>query len=118
MFFSGQPDGISHAWVGWIIPAVCSFGIVGNFLNLTVLAKRTREGVDSLERGALYCMMALAVSDLLFCLLSFTEKFVSKKSLIFYSKDASYFYIVYGNGIQDALIKLSTWLTVIMGVSR
>ena len=97
---------------------MCSFGIVGNLLNLAVLTKRTREGVDSLERGALYCMIALAMSDLMFCLLSFMEKFVSKNSLIFYNKGASYFYIVYGNGIQDVLIKLSTWLTVIMGVSR
>ena len=53
-------DGIGHAWVGWIVPAICTLGIVGNVFNLALLTRRLHEGVDSLEKGALYCMTSLA----------------------------------------------------------
>ena len=40
-----------------IIPSLCLFGILGNLLNLFVLARRMREGVDNMEKGALVGMI-------------------------------------------------------------
>jgi hypothetical protein len=54
-----------------VIPLVCLFGIVGNCLNLfaltsMILAHRTP--MDRMERSATVGLLALAVSDLFFCI--------------------------------------------------
>ena len=49
-------------------PAICLFGIVGNVLNLVVLSrKRLQRSMDRMERSVHLGLVALAVSDLLFC---------------------------------------------------
>ena len=74
-------------------------------------------GVDTMEKGALVGMMALAASDFLFCLVTITGTY-QPAQYKFYEKDFSYFYTLYGNFVQNTLIKTSTWFTVILAVSR
>ena len=70
-----------------------------------------------MEKGALVGMMALAVSDLLFCVVTISGTYLPE-NFIFYEKDFVFYYTVYGNFVQNTLIKTSTWFTVILAVSR
>jgi hypothetical protein len=61
-------------WIDWVVtevlaPAVCLFGAVGNALNLVVLTRRRlRRSMDGLERSVRLGLVALAVSDAMFCI--------------------------------------------------
>jgi hypothetical protein len=51
-----------------LAPSVCIFGAVGNLLNLFILTRRRlRRSMDGLERSVRLGLVALAVSDELFC---------------------------------------------------
>jgi hypothetical protein len=50
-------------------PLICTFGICGNLLNLIVLTrKRLQCSMDRMEKSAHVGLVALALSDLFFCL--------------------------------------------------
>lgn len=69
---------------GAIVPVVCVFGIVGNALNLIVLTrKRVQHSMDDLEKSVHVGFVALAVSDLSFCLLDFAPRFLPEKYMYF-----------------------------------
>ena len=70
-----------------------------------------------MEKGALVGMMALAASDFLFCAVTISGIYLPDK-LIWYEKDFTYYHTLYGNFLQNTLIKMSTWFTVILAVSR
>ena len=70
-----------------------------------------------MEKGALVGMMALAASDFLFCVVTISGTHLDPQ-FIFNHKDFVYFYTLYGNFLQNTLIKTSTWFTVILAVSR
>ena len=70
-----------------------------------------------MEKGALVGMMALAASDFLFCVVTMSGTCL-RPQYIFNHKDFAYFYTLYGNFLQNTLIKTSTWFTVILAVSR
>lgn len=68
----------------YVIPVVCVFGVGGNLLNLVVLTrKRVQHSMDHLERSAHAGFVALAVSDLSFCLLDFASRFLQEKYAYF-----------------------------------
>lgn len=51
-----------------LAPSICIFGAVGNLLNLSILTRRRlRRSMDGLERSVRLGLVALAVSDELFC---------------------------------------------------
>ena len=70
-----------------------------------------------MEKGALVGMMALAASDFLFCVVTMSGTFYLPQYL-FNHKGFVYFYTLFGNFLQNTLIKTSTWSTVILAVSR
>jgi len=52
-----------------VAPLICAFGIVGNLLNLVVLTrKRLQCTMDRMEKSSHVGMVALALSDFMFCL--------------------------------------------------
>ena len=58
-------------------PALCLFGVVGNALNLVVLTRRRlQHSMDGLERSVRLGLVALAVSDAVFCLLYLLATFL------------------------------------------
>ncbi len=101
-------------------PLFCGFGIVGNILNILVLTRRRMQsGSDSgSERAAFMGLIALAVSDLCYCTSAFPKLFYPTKATIFRSGDPKLFYFLYESYILNSFSKISTWLTVIMAVSR
>ena len=70
-----------------------------------------------MEKGALVGMMALAVSDFLFCVVTISGTYLPPE-YYFMQKNFVYFHTLYGNFLQNTLIKTSTWFTVILAVSR
>ena len=71
-----------------------------------------------MEKGALLSMMSLAVSDLLFCLVTVCGMNVPSTKMIYYEKSFSLYYTMYANCLQNILIKTSTWCTVILATGR
>jgi len=58
-------------------PVVCLFGVVGNALNLVVLTRRRlQHSMDGLELSVRLGLVALAVSDAIFCLLYLLATFL------------------------------------------
>ena len=77
-----------------------------------------RDGVDHMEKGALIGMVALAFSDLMFCLITLCDKYLLEDSLLYRTKNASFFFTMYGSYLENTLIKTFTWFTVIMAIGR
>ena len=56
-----------------VAPVICVFGIIGNLLNLVVLTrKRLQTSMDFIEKSSNISFVALAVSDMIFCLVYFS----------------------------------------------
>ena len=71
-----------------------------------------------MEKGALVGMMALAASDFLFCLVAISGTFLPQH-IIFCEKDFAYYHALsVWKFLLNTLIKISTWFTVILAVSR
>ncbi|ELT96128.1 hypothetical protein CAPTEDRAFT_208770 [Capitella teleta] len=104
-----------------IIPAVCVFGILGNVLNLVVLTrKQLKSTMDDMEKSSHLGLVALAVSDFIFCLLSITIHFIIPNKFIFTQKDSIvlFYYFVYYEAVNNIAMLASTWLTVVMALGR
>jgi len=101
-----------------VIPLICLIGIIGNTINLIVLTSIVRnKPMDRMERSATVGLLALALSDLLFCTAVIPLAFVGYVGI----SDRLTFalvYRVYHPAIISTFITSSTWLTVVMAVSR
>ena len=102
------------------LPITCTFGIVGNMINLLVLTrKQLQSSMDRLEKSAHFGLVALAVSDAIFCLLGLVNVLIPEK-LLFTSVDliAAVYFKIYAQPILNIFLLSSTWLTVVMAVGR
>ncbi|KAL8564187.1 hypothetical protein ACOMHN_017456 [Nucella lapillus] len=111
-------EAVSDVIYGFLLPAVCAFGMVGNVLNLTILTRRKlHKSFRTLEQAANLCLISLAVSDLMFCVFAFPTMFLPKNDL-YPTKGVLLMYRVYGTAIINVFIMMSTWLTVAMSLER
>ncbi|XP_052815163.1 FMRFamide receptor-like isoform X1 [Mya arenaria] len=103
---------------GYVLPVVCCSGILGNLMNFAILTRRKlTKSFKRLEKAANYCLIALAISDLCFCLFAFPNSFLPSNDL-FEEKGFLFYYRMYCSGILNIFILTSTWLTVTMSVER
>ncbi len=93
-------------------------GDVETFNKRTGLCFRFKDGVEVVERGSLAGMMALAVSDFFFCLITTAESFLRTHKLVYQTRCLSLYATMYGNYFQNLFVKLSTHITVVMAVYR
>ena len=100
------------------VPILCSCGILGNILTFIVLMKRMNESTEVIEKGLLVGILALAVSDFLFCVVTLFSTYYSDDSMIFKERNLTLFFTLYGEFFQNLLIKISTWITVVMAIYR
>ena len=71
-----------------------------------------------MEKGALVGMMSLALSDLLFCAVTVLGTNTPAAKMIYRKRNFVFYYTLYSNWIQNTLIKISTWFTVILATGR
>ena len=111
---------IAYVINNYVVPSISLFGIAGNVLNLIVLThKQLQCSMKSMERSYNSGLVALAVSDLLFCLLYFLLTFVENK--IFYTPKDSLvmlYYATYKEPLINIFLFSSTWLTMVVAVGR
>lgn len=102
-----------------IAVAVCIFGLIGNIGNLIVLLPQGRHcSMGRIERFAYCGLVALTVSDGLFCLTVIPQSFVEQNAVVHRLDDFRLLYAVYGNALVNVFSMASTWLTVTLAVGR
>lgn len=102
-----------------VLPSVCAFGVVGNLLNLTILTRRKlQKSFRSLEQAANLCLIALAVSDLMFCLMVIPSTFLPKDMRHSSENSLLAVYNLYMTFVINIFIMESTLLTVAMSLER
>ena len=104
---------------GLVIPCIGLIGVVGNVLNLGILSWRSwRRDDDAMEKVALVGLIALAASDLCFCI-TILPNFASwRSSYGFETQSFGLYFRAYGHYFNDIFIKISTWLTMIVATAR
>ena len=112
-------ENVQHILEDIISPLLCCFGVIGNTLNMLVLTRRRMQTSldNTMERSVCVGLIALAVSDFFVCLCSLPEAFLSQ-NVIYSSKSLELFYHMYGMYPRNAFSYSSTWLTVILAMSR
>ena len=78
-----------------ITPIICTFGFLGNVVNIIVLSRlRLLRREARRDGGIHFGLIALAFSDMLFCVSMFPRLMVSESSSIFSDKNFRWFYQV------------------------
>ena len=117
-------DSVYHRkeqWFSVAISVICVFGILGNILNLLVLAShRITSRLDHIGHSVNNGLKALAVSDMLFCVFVFPHSFITTEYVEVVGKKEAYvlYYRLYAVGLINFCQMTSTWLVVIMACSR
>ena len=110
--------GSTLKWFQVLQPIICSMGICGNLLTIVILThKRFCARMAKLEQCANLGMIALAWSDLLFCITVLPHSFVDHHSDQSTSTFGLY-YRVYGISLINTFIMSSTWLLVVLSADR
>ena len=111
---------ITVSWFQVVIPLVCVLGIIGNIFNIIVLTRRRMvSSLDRLGRSAYRGLVALALSDLLFCVTVLTMSvipLVTSDSLVWLH--VVMLYRLHGVSLINLLLMSSTWLVVMTAVTR
>jgi hypothetical protein len=110
---------IEHFLYSKVILVLCIIGILGNILNLIVLTRKSLSTrMDRMEKSAHMGLLALATSDLLFCLAAFPHCLQDREAFEHPTLGFWLIYEVYSGAVLNIFIMASTWLTVAMAVSR
>ena len=100
-----------------LVPTVCLFGIVGNSLTLVVLAFEQLRSAVGAERKVNVWLQALAVSDLLLCVVLLPHGLMTYGGrLIYASFSFQLLYQAYGSAVINNFMLTSTWLTIVSQV--
>ena len=103
----------------FMLPILGSFGVIGNTINLTVFARRSRNpSLFDTERIAVLAFVALAVSDLCFSASLVPLFWYYEQRVLFSCRSFALYYQLYRNFVSDLFIKVSTWLATIVSFSR
>jgi len=101
-----------------VVVTICCFGLVGNAVNLVVLsARRYQAHTGRMQQFARIGLMALAVSDSLFCLSILPHAFVERDPFTS-SVNFSLVFSAYGESVINVFAMIGTWLTVAMATGR
>ena len=113
-------EGIKQYLASVVSPCLCVIGLTGNILNILVLTRRRMQSaIDcSMERAAYMGLIALAVSDMLYCLCTFPDAFMGRQQVVFTSRNFWLYYMICGKYLQNLFSHISTWLTLIMAGGR
>lgn len=113
-------DRVERTLTRVLVPVVSAFGIVGNLLNLIVLTrKRLRRSMDHVEKSAQMGLVALALSDMMVCLVYLVASAVPTRVVYTpYDRLFALYFDTYQEALLNIFLLVSTWLTVTMALSR
>ena len=115
-------ESIKYVLAGVINPTLCVFGLVGNVFSLVVLSRRRMQAAMNatvMERSAHIGLIALAVSDALYCISALLGAVQSRQQAAFRQNDLVRMYIqLYSPYLQNTFMHTGCWLTVIMAAGR
>jgi len=110
---------VKHVLYYVVIPAVCVFGFFGNVLNIVVFSKKKIcKTLDEIEYCTTTFLIALAVSDMMFCITTFPHVFETPAYNIYYPSSFILYYKMYAMFAINTFIMASTFLTVLTAVMR
>lgn len=111
-------ENVSKVVYGYALPCVCVIGVVGNLMNLAILTRRKlQRSYRPIEQAANVCLVALALSDLMFCGFAFPTMLLPTDGR-YKTRGLLLYYSVYSAAIINIFIMISTWLTVTMATER
>ncbi len=113
---TGTPALIRFYILTVIIPAFCCIGILGNIFNILVVSKQRAQ--VSMDRSAYTILIALALSDMACCISLLPGGFNKTKHYFFNNISFWLVYEMYGIYFQNLFSHISTWLMIIIAVSR
>lgn len=103
------------------LPVIFAFGVLGNTANLMILTSRRlyphRRQASHMERSAVVGLKSLAVSDLLYCLFGFPNRFLVADRTSPVAIAVTY-YMGYKPALINTFLFSSTWLIVLVCVER
>jgi len=115
-------ESIKHVLAGIINPALCAFGLVGNIFSVLVLSRRRMQAAMNatpMEQAAYIGLLALAVSDALYCVTALLAAVQSRQQSAFHGDELFRMYAqLYGPYLQNIFMHTGCWLTVIMAAGR
>ena len=101
----------------YVTHSICLFGIIGNLINLCVLTRKSVAAhMERMEKASHIGLIALAVSDLLYCLCSSPQAWLSNDAFESPSIDFQLIYGAYGTACINCFLLSSSWLTMAMAV--
>ena len=120
---SGPPsvlDDVKFYLAGVANPMVCAFGLIGNIFNVLVLSRRRMKATmqNAVEQSAHTGLIALAVSDALYCASGLLTGLLSRSQTAFTERSVWLYSKIYGPYFQNTFMHTGTWLTVIMAAGR
>jgi len=102
-----------------LLPLIFMFGVVGNVLNIIIFTRsRYRHTLDDIEKSANAGLVALALSDMLFCLVGLPDPFLSSQSGSRLGGRFAMYYMTYKTPLMNVFLFSSTWLIVAISVER
>ena len=102
-----------------VVVAIAIFGLIGNILNLLVLTQKGLQySMGRMEKFAHTGLISLAVSDMLFCLLTIPYSFVPLHTINFERITFFTIYNLYSGAVINIFVMSSTMLTVMMATGR
>src|SRR6218665_424840 len=106
-----------------VIPAIFAFGVIGNLLNLILFVhrSRSRRRLEALERAAFAGLVALALSDMLFCVVGIPPAFLPTTNPNWppdLGVKLGYYYRMYKEGFHNLFLFTSTWIIVVISAER
>ena len=111
-----QIEDILHSKV---VIAIALFGLIGNILNVLVLTQKgLQTSMGRMEKFAHTGLISLAVSDMMFCLVTLPLAFVSIHNMHFTSYNFAMMYNMYSLAVINIFILSSSMLTVTMAAGR
>ena len=118
-YIAGISPELEYYLKGVLLPIIGLCGVVGNLLNLVVLSWRYKSrGVDVLEKGALLGLIALAVSDLFFCLGLLPYLYYYTTRTMFYAQSLQMYHQMYAAYYHNLFLRISSWLTLLVALAR
>ena len=103
----------------YVIPLICLIGLLGNILNIVVLSRRRLYlSLEKLESSVHTGLLALAVSDMLFCISVLPQAFKDRRQITSASIDFWLLYNTYSAAVINTWLLCSAWITVTLAVCR